>query len=180
MANNDKNSLHGELPGNMVFGVQGENAYQVAVRNGFNGTVEQWLASLHGEKGDSVKVALGTFDDSFGSGVTLTVTNFRSDGSFSSAVERIYNGTNGVTPRFGTVRVESIGADEEPSGSISGPSNFLTLNLKIPKCEMGKDGVDGKDGYTPVKYVDYWTDADQTAIVNATLAALPTWTGGSY
>ena len=29
------------------------DAYGVAVKNGFKGTVEEWLASLKGEKGDS-------------------------------------------------------------------------------------------------------------------------------
>ena len=30
--------------------------------------------------------------------------------------------------------------------------------------EDGKDGTDGADGYTPVRGVDYWTDADIAAI----------------
>ena len=35
-------------------------------------------------------------------------------------------------------------------------------------------------GLKPVKGTDYWTAADKTEIVNDTLAALPTWTGGGY
>lgn len=35
-------------------------------------------------------------------------------------------------------------------------------------------------GLKPVKGTDYWTAADKAEIVNDTLAALPTWTGGSY
>lgn len=38
----------------------------------------------------------------------------------------------------------------------------------------------GDKGDTPVKGTDYWTAADKTEIVNDTLAALPTWTGGGY
>ena len=38
----------------------------------------------------------------------------------------------------------------------------------------------GKDGYTPVKGTDYWTDTDKTDMLNDVLAALPTWNGGSY
>lgn len=41
-------------------------------------------------------------------------------------------------------------------------------------------GLKGEKGDTPVKGTDYWTAADKTEIVNDTLAALPTWTGGSY
>lgn len=41
-------------------------------------------------------------------------------------------------------------------------------------------GLKGDKGDTPVKGTDYWTAADKQEIVNDTLAALPTWTGGSY
>lgn len=44
----------------------------------------------------------------------------------------------------------------------------------------GDKGADGKDGKTPVKGTDYWTTADKEEIVADTLAAMPTWTGGSY
>lgn len=44
----------------------------------------------------------------------------------------------------------------------------------------GKDGKDGADGKTPVKGVDYYTEADKTEMVNLALAALPTWKGGAY
>ena len=45
------------------------------------------------------------------------------------------------------------------------------------KGDKGDPGVPGK---TPVKGTHYWTAADKAEIVNDTLAALPTWTGGSY
>lgn len=44
----------------------------------------------------------------------------------------------------------------------------------------GADGSPGVDGYTPVRGVDYWTDADQQAIVDDVLSALPAWEGGIY
>ena len=48
------------------------------------------------------------------------------------------------------------------------------------KGDKGDTGAPGADGYTPVKGTDYWTEADKAEIVADTLAALPTWTGGSY
>ncbi|WP_266138851.1 hypothetical protein [Bacillus amyloliquefaciens] len=33
--------------------VTGKSAYDIAVDNGFSGTIEEWLASLKGEKGDT-------------------------------------------------------------------------------------------------------------------------------
>ena len=45
----------------------------------------------------------------------------------------------------------------------------------------GKLQYNGSDvGLKPVKGTDYWTPADKQEIVADTLAALPTWTGGSY
>ena len=46
--------------------------------------------------------------------------------------------------------------------------------------EPGPQGPAGPAGYTPQRGTDYWTANDQTQIVSAVLAALPTWTGGSY
>lgn len=63
MPSNDKNTLAGYIParnadalagkvqGEPVFGVPGKSAYQLAVENGYEGTVEQWLASLQGPPG---------------------------------------------------------------------------------------------------------------------------------
>ena len=34
-------------------GQQGDSAYQIAVQNGFNGTEQEWLASLKGEQGNA-------------------------------------------------------------------------------------------------------------------------------
>lgn len=48
------------------------------------------------------------------------------------------------------------------------------------KGDKGDTGAPGADGKTPVKGTDYWTESDKAEIVNDTLAALPTWTGGSY
>lgn len=43
----------GETGATGATGEAGKTNYQLAVENGFNGTVEEWLASLKGEKGDS-------------------------------------------------------------------------------------------------------------------------------
>lgn len=55
--------------------------------------------------------------------------------------------------------------------------NGSDVGLKGDKGDKGDPGAPGK---TPVKGTDYWTAADKAEIVADTLAALPTWTGGSY
>lgn len=43
----------GEVPAKLLQqAIKGESAYEIAVRNGFEGTEEEWLVSLKGEKGD--------------------------------------------------------------------------------------------------------------------------------
>lgn len=92
--------------------------------------------------------------------------------------------------------VEGGGADGEdgysPTASVEQTTDgaIITITDKdgttTATITNGKDGVDGddgedgEDGYTPVRGTDYWTETDKTEIVNDVLAALPTWTGGSY
>lgn len=52
--------------------------------------------------------------------------------------------------------------------------------LQYNGSDVGLKGDKGANGKTPVKGTDYWTAADKAEIVNDTLAALPTWTGGNY
>lgn len=52
--------------------------------------------------------------------------------------------------------------------------------LQYNGSDVGLKGDKGNKGDTPVKGTDYWTPADKQEIVNDILAALPTWTGGSY
>ena len=48
------------------------------------------------------------------------------------------------------------------------------------KGEKGERGEPGEDGYTPVKSVDYYTEADKAEMVDAVLAALPNGDEVSY
>lgn len=63
-------------------------------------------------------------------------------------------------------------------GTVSARSfAFAFHNLKGATGSQGPQGQTGPAGYTPVRGTDYWTSADQTAIVNAVLAALPYYDG---
>ena len=46
--------------------------------------------------------------------------------------------------------------------------------------DVGPEGPPGSDGYTPIKGVDYWTQADQQSIVDDVLAALPVAEGVGF
>lgn len=75
------------------------------------------------------------------------------------------DGKDGITPTIGTNGNWYLGT---------------TDTGKPSRGEKGDTGAAGADGKTPVKGTDYWTAEDKAEIVADTLAALPTWTGGSY
>lgn len=80
-------------------------------------------------------------------------------------------GADGITPTIGTNGNWYLGTTDTGKPS------------RGEKGDKGADGTNGKDGIngkTPVKGTDYWMEADKAEIVADTLAALPTWTGGSY
>ena len=87
------------------------------------------------------------------------------------SLEQGPQGDPGVTPdlQIGTVTTGEAGT--EASANITGTAEKPYLNLVLPR---------GANGKTPVKGTDYWTESDKAEIVADTLAALPTWTGGSY
>ena len=81
-------------------------------------------------------------------------------------------GSDGITPRIGGNGNWYIGDTDTglPSRGAQGATG--------PAGADGKDGGQGPKGDPGDDYV--LTDADKAEIVQATLAALPTWTGGSY
>lgn len=66
------------------------------------------------------------------------------------------------------------------TASKTGMAAVTGTNIKGPKGDTGATGPAGANGTTPVKGKDYFTTADKAELVEDVLAALPTWTGGSY
>lgn len=80
------------------------------------------------------------------------------------------NGTNGEDGYSPTASVTET--DDGAEITVTDKTGTTTATVK--------NGKNGADGHTPEKGVDYWTAADKAEIVQDTLAALPTWTGGDY
>ncbi len=98
-------------------GANGLSAYEVAVKNGYKGTVEQWLASLVGEAGEKGQVGKSAYDLAVENGYTGTVQQW--------LVSLIGDaGKNGYT-----------GTEVQWLESLVGP---IGAN--------GADGANGKDG----------------------------------
>lgn len=85
-----------------------------------------------------------------------------------------FDGTPG-TPGT-SVTVKSVAQNTEDGGtSVVTFSDGKTLQVRNGK--KGSPGDPGQPGYTPVKYLDYWTEADRKSMVNDVLAALPVYNG---
>lgn len=97
-------------------------------------------------------------------------------------------GPQGPAGADGKNGVDGVGVSsvtQTTTSSADGGSNVMTVTLSNGTTSTftvknGSKGSAGEAGYTPVKGTDYFTAADKTELVNDVLAALPTWTGGSY
>lgn len=67
---------------------------------------------------------------------------------------------------------------------VASSSSTATVQTWSTPALLAKNGTNGTDGVTPIKGTDYWTPQEVTDIINdavaGVLAALPTWTGGSF
>lgn len=90
---------------NISVGADGKSAYQIALDEGFEGTVEEWLASLHGKSAFQLAT-----DEGFEGDLATWLTSLKgADGQDGAPGLPGDNGTDGRTVLSGTV--DPIGAD---------------------------------------------------------------------
>jgi len=152
LLDNDGNKLK-------VSGVDGKTAYDLAVENGYKGTLEEWLESLKGSNGKSA------YELAVENGYSGTIEEWLeslngTDGKDGSDGE---NGKDGITP--------ILGVDSEGYWTIdmgNGVQRLKDANGEDVKA-IGQDGTDGKDGvdgssfFNNVRYDDnfvYFTFTD--------------------
>lgn len=129
-----------------------------------------------GTNGFSPTVVVKT---STSSDYVLTITDV--NGSYDTP--NLKGSGGGGTGVDGTTFYPSVSAEGVISWTNDGgKTNPNPVNIKGPQGETGAtgpqgpagaNGTNGTDGYTPVRGTDYWTAADQAAIVQDVLAALP-------
>ncbi len=120
-------------------GTNGDSAYQVAQDNGFNGTESEWLDSLNGTDGTSVKGDKG--DSITGATGSNGLSNYElaQNNGFSGTEAEYLDSLNGDD---GT----SIKGDKGDTGdSIKGDKGDTGTSVKGDKGDKG-DTVVGKDG----------------------------------
>jgi hypothetical protein len=154
------------------------SAYGIAVKYGFSGSEEEWIASLKGEKGDTghgleIKKYVETYEDLPSRGSSGDIYQVSEEGLLylwdgKWVFLGSYKGEKGVgieTIMFWeTTEFTRIGILLTDGTSTM----FYIPNGKNgdkgDKGDTGAKGNDGKDGYTPVRGTDYWTDADKAEI----------------
>ena len=110
----DENNVNNQEGHVYVVGSRGYSAYEVAVQQGFEGTVDEWLASLQGEQGPEGP-----------------------EGPQGNP------GPTGLTPsiRVGSVTTGEPNTNVEIS--ITGTPEVPIVNFKIPKGDKGDKGDPG-------------------------------------
>lgn len=122
------------------------NAYEVAVANGFVGTVTEWLESLKGKDGYTPVKGIDYTDGRDGYTPVKGVDYF--DGE---------PGQEGYTPVKGVDYFDG----KDGTNGVDGYTPIKGVDYFDGKDGRdGRDGVDGKDGYTPRKGVDYFDGQD--------------------
>lgn len=116
------------------------SAYGLAVRQGFKGTLDEWLASLGGVPGDRVEMRY--LDGS------IQWRNVAYDGSQAGEWITLLTLTE------------------------AGPVSQEELE-RIIREYLTENPVNGTDGYTPVKGVDYFTEEEIQEIIDRVLDSLP-------
>lgn len=113
-------------------------------------------------------------------------------GSNLSIVDGKLNATGGSSGGGAALCGQAIcgeatcGVDGVPSAcikaaEINGEGHLIITLASGKEIDAGMaKGADGEDGHTPVRGTDYYTEADKAEMVNAVIASLPTWEGGSY
>lgn len=120
----------------------GKSAYQIAVEYGFDGTIEEWLESLHGEDGEDGTPGADGFsptiiENSENNDTVYKLDITSKDNTFTTPNLMGPDGEDGVTPKLTIGDVTTLNEGEEATASITGTSENPILNLGIPK---GQDG----------------------------------------
>ena len=147
---------------------------RVVVIASYDGSIFE-LPMLQGAQGDYY--SFGTF-----LGGAVYLSSVYKDGNTSIWDFRITLISAGNVAYYNTA-LPNISTVEEALDELVPKSHTHANKAALDKLSVlnGKLQYNGSDvGLKPVKGTDYWTAADKTEIVNDTLAALPTWTGGGY
>lgn len=141
----------------------GKSAYEIAVENGFNGTIEEWLESLKGKNGAKTVCYSKYYPLAKESNFESPVFNIQTsiteipDVNIDDLVIIFVKIIDNEKQYLSIFKVNQI----EENKVFMSRQNYIDITPK-----KGADGANGQDGYTPVKGEDYFTEAEKTELVN--------------
>ena len=119
--------------------------------------------------------------------ITVQGDDLPAGGNAGDVLTKTENGTEwkGISAAAGGYYTPSVSENGDLSwtASKSDMPAVEPVNIKGRQGDTGDTGPAGPagaDGYTPVKGVDYYTDADKDELVQAVMSALPAAEGVSY
>lgn len=152
-------------PGEPGRGEDGKDAYQIAVEEGFEGTVQEWLESLKGSDGQNGTNCIhefvtendiadadevGFYNLSAGNERKTTWANIKA--KLKAYFDNLYIKATELQTAINTALAQAKESGEfDGEQGPEGPPGRDGQN--------GADGAPGADGYTPVKGVDYFDGA---------------------
>jgi hypothetical protein len=157
-----------------------EGGYYITITDKYNTFPFTLMHGSKGDKGDAF-----TYEDF----TPEQLDDLRGEAGYTPRKGIDYfDGKDGYTPIKGTdytdgkdgVGIKSV--TQTTTSSADGGSNVITITktdgttstFTVKNGSKGGVGTNGKDGKTPVKGVDYWTEADQESIVQDVITALGT------
>jgi len=141
--------------------VSSQSAYDIAVKNGFEGTEQEWLESLKGEKGDALNIRdiyeeyqkegfKGTFEE-FLKQVFANTTYLEGESAYQIACRYGFNGTEAEWVASLKGEKGAAGADGTPGSKIdlySVYQKLVELNLYTGSYyDFAAEYIDGYTGF---------------------------------
>lgn len=148
-------------PANGQMEVQGYylSAYSIAVKHGFEGTEEEWLETLKGERGEQgagfvIKGYFDTFEqlqaeadpkqgDFYGVGAEAPYTIYAWDAVKGWVDNGQLKGDPGAAA---TIRIGSVSEGEQANVMNSGTENAAVFDFVLPRGKQGEQGIQGETG----------------------------------
>ena len=141
-------------------GAQGPSAYECAVAMGYEGTEDEWLASLKGEKGDSANFEIYCIFNSIEEAEDKknTIPRGKFVAILNDPVSDLYIRTSDSTVSVCTCKCCQNNNSSDTTSTITGYQYLgkIAAGTKGEKGDPGKQGNPGEDGKTAYEYaVEY-------------------------
>lgn len=160
-------------------GKNGKSAYDLAVEAGFEGSVDEWLQSLHGANGKDGSTGVAGQNGQSAYELWVKQGNAGSEQDFLNSLkgkagEKGKDGHDGLTPVLVSGITTTLDPKENASVKLTKTDDkydSYRLDVGVPRGESGRDGKNGKSAY------ETWLDAGNKGSEKDFVSAIKGGTG---